>query len=282
MPTRLQIDSGVTLAAYECGRPGNPTIVAVHGYPDNHTVWDAVADLLADRFHVVTYDVRGAGASDKPRAVRDYRMLHLVDDLAAVVDSASPDAPVHLLGHDWGSVQSWSALNADRLAGRVATFTSISGPSLDSAAAWFRQAHRHPRAALRQLAHSYYVAAIQLPLLAELAVRRGIVQRGVRAAGGGSPRGPARGEPEAIYGLALYRANLFGSLTRPRPRPVQVPVQLVVPERDAFVTPEFAVESARPWVADLTVHPVPYGHWVMTARPALVADLVAEFVGARV
>src|SRR5438309_1175852 len=65
---RVTSTDGVTLAVYEHGDPAAPTIVAVHGYPDNHSVWDGVVELLSDRFHVVTYDVRGAGASDKPSA----------------------------------------------------------------------------------------------------------------------------------------------------------------------------------------------------------------------
>ena len=44
----------------------------------------------------------------------------------------------HLVGHDWGSVQLWDAVAAEstdpRLRGRIASFTSVSGPSLDHAA----------------------------------------------------------------------------------------------------------------------------------------------------
>ena len=154
MTTRLPASDGVELAVYERGDPARPTIVAVHGYPDDHAVWDGVADLLADRFHVVTYDVRGAGASGRPASTAGYRIAQLVDDLAVVLDAVGPEAPVHLLGHDWGSVQCWAALPDARLAGRIATYTSISGPALDYAAVWLRGLRDHPRAGLRQVAHS--------------------------------------------------------------------------------------------------------------------------------
>src|SRR5438445_2282808 len=133
-PRRVASADGVTLAVYESGNPNAPTVIAVHGYPDNHAVWDGVVELLADDYRVVTYDVRGSGESDKPGARSAYRMPRLVDDLAAVIDAVSPDAPVHLLAHDWGSIQAWPAITAENLADRIATFTSISGPSLDYSA----------------------------------------------------------------------------------------------------------------------------------------------------
>jgi pimeloyl-ACP methyl ester carboxylesterase len=283
---RVSSTDGVTLAVYESGDPHNPTVVAVHGYPDNHAVWDGVVELLAERFHAVSYDVRGSGASDKPAAVGAYRIARLVDDLSVVLDAVSPAVPVHLLAHDWGSIQAWPALTDDRLAGRIATFTSISGPSLDHAAAWFRQSHKHPRKALRQLVHSYYVAAFQLPGLPEFAARHGVVDRGVRAAAWGSSpaAGPGlpRTEADKVNGLSLYRANMFASLGRPRPLPVPIPVQVIVPEQDAFVTPDLAVEAPRPWVAELTVRRIPGGHWVVAERPDAVARLAGEFIAGRI
>ena len=72
-PRRISSADGVTLAVYEAGNPDAPTVVAIHGYPDNHAVWDGVVQLLADTFHVVTYDVRGTGASDKPGSRDAYR-----------------------------------------------------------------------------------------------------------------------------------------------------------------------------------------------------------------
>jgi pimeloyl-ACP methyl ester carboxylesterase len=267
---RVAAPDGVRLAVVETGPAGGPVVVAIHGYPDNHRVWDGLAAALADR-RVVTYDVRGTGESDKPRRVADYRMPRLLDDLGAVLDAVSPDAPVHLVGHDWGSIQGWAAVTAPQLAGRIASYTSISGPSLEYARDWLRRGRAHPRAALRQLGHSYYVALFQLPLLPELAVRRGVLERAV-------DRDVPRTEADKINAIALYRANMLRRTGRPQPVPAGLPVQLVVPRRDAFVTPELAVGSARPWVEDLTVHELDAGHWVVSRQPELLAGLIREFV----
>ena len=61
---------GVELCVAELGEPGQPTVVLVHGYPDSKEVWAQVAARLADRFHVVLYDVRGHGRSTAPRPLR--------------------------------------------------------------------------------------------------------------------------------------------------------------------------------------------------------------------
>jgi len=267
---RVRSTDGVELAVYEDGPADGPVLVAVHGYPDNHRVWAPLTRLLADRFRVVTYDVRGAGASDKPRPVSAYRIPQLIDDLAAVINAVSPREPIHLLGHDWGSIQGWAGVTDDRLAGQIAGYTSISGPSIDYAGAWLRRARR--RTALRQLAHSTYIAAFQLPALPELLIRRGVLDRALGLA-------EYRTEADKLNGLKLYRANMLNRVSRPRPRPTDVPVQLIVLEQDAFVTPQLAVEAARPWVADLTVHRLLLGHWAVEEHPEPIAELVRQFVG---
>src|SRR4051794_25562203 len=143
--TSRTVASGeVVLALDEWGDADQPTVVLVHGYPDTKGVWSQVVPRLADRFHVVAYDVRGAGASTAPATVEGYDLDHLTDDFLAVVAATSPDRPVHLVGHDWGSVQSWEFATAARSRDRVASFTSISGPAIDHVAHWVRSRTRRP------------------------------------------------------------------------------------------------------------------------------------------
>lgn len=129
---------GLALAVFEQGSEPGPVVLAVHGYPDDHHVWDPVVERLRPDHHVVTYDVRGSGASGVPDGRSGYRMDALVSDLMAVADAVSPDRPVHLVGHDWGSIQGWAAVTDPRAAPRFTSYTSMSGPSLDHVAAWVR------------------------------------------------------------------------------------------------------------------------------------------------
>lgn len=279
----LVSSDGTRLAVYESGPADAPTIVAVHGYPDNHTLWDGLVGLLDADFHMVTYDVRGAGASGKPSGRRAYRMAQLVDDLIAVLDTTSPTRPVHLVGHDWGSIQLWPAVTDDRLAGRIAGFTSLSGPSLDYAGAWLRRVHEHPRASLRQLASSYYMFLFQLPLLPGFAARRGLLTRGAQRAGrpaNAGRTGVADQALDARHGVQLYRANVLNRVTRPTPVPAEIPVQLIVADSDPFATPQLVVEATTTWVPDLTVVPVSGGHWWLAEQPTVLAGLIHDFAAA--
>ncbi|MEV4082381.1 alpha/beta fold hydrolase, partial [Nonomuraea fuscirosea] len=163
------VESGdVRLAVHEEGDPGHPVVLLLHGYPDTHRVWDEVAALLRDRFRVVRYDVRGAGASSPPRDRRDYGFDHLLADLGAVIDSL--DVPkVHLVGHDWGSLQGWEALGREGIGDRLASFTSLGGPGLRQVGDFFRHGRRRDVAAQRL--RSWYIGAFLLPVLPELAWR---------------------------------------------------------------------------------------------------------------
>ncbi|MFD6796254.1 MULTISPECIES: SDR family oxidoreductase [Prauserella salsuginis group] len=254
-----------------------PTVVCVHGYPDNSSLWDGVVAELAGRFRVVTYDVRGAGASDRPRSRDAYLLDRLAADLAAVVDAVSPDGPVHLLAHDWGAIQTWHAVTGSWLRGRVRSFTSISGPCLDHAGHWFRDGLRRPpvwRDLVRQALHSTYIGFFQLPVVPELAIRSGLLARVLRSA---DPEEPAPVTGDAVAGLNLYRANMLRRLGGPGERRADVPVQVVAPTGDAYVTAPLQSAVER-WAADLRVRRVSGGHWVARAQPRRIARAAAELI----
>jgi pimeloyl-ACP methyl ester carboxylesterase len=285
---RYVVSHGVRLAVFENVGDG-PSLLFVHGYPDTHIVWDDVRAELADRFHTVRYDVRGAGSSDAPRGVRGYRLDRLADDLFAVADDVSPDRPVHVVAHDWGSIQSWHAVTDPRAVHRIASFTTISGPCLDHTGHWFRERVRRPsprRIAqlLRQGAKSWYIYAFHIPLAAPLLWRFWLAGNWgelLRKAEGIEPK-PGHPQPtlraDAIRGIRLYRANMIRRLTRPQRRFTRVPVQIISPTEDRFVSPALA-EGLESWAPDLQRETVECGHWgALTRRAPEVAALIAKFV----
>lgn len=294
-PTTSRIPGdGVELSVQRWGDPGATTVVLVHGFPDTHAVWTPVAELLDARgLHVVTYDVRGAGASEAPADLAAYALDHLVGDLAAVVDAASPDRPVHLVGHDWGSIQAWEALADERLDGRIASYTSISGLPLDHASRWMRASLRRGRLLrlARQAGRSSYVGVFHLPGLAALTRRGHRVVGGARGRWAATLRRVDGARTDAEWpsptfgrdvgqGMALYRANFGGRLRRRRPvRPTPVPVQLVLPTRDRFV-PAWLFDGIEEVAPDLRRVELDARHWVVRADPATVAGLIADHVAA--
>lgn len=281
--------AGIDLAVYERGNIRNPTVVLIHGYPDTHAVWDAVADRLADRFHVVSYDVRGAGASGVPSTPAGYDMTELIADLDAVIATVSPRRGVHLAAHDWGSIQTWAALTRGPRSSEVLSYTSISGPDLDHVSRWMRE-HRswrpsRLRALLAQVAHSWYVALFQVPRAPDFAWRHLVAKRftadlrvreGISAPGHPAPTLAADG----ANGLNLYRQNM-GRAASAGPRRVpgstSVPVQLIVPRHDRFVTPALldGIEASAP---NLIRVDIDAGHWVVVADPDRIAGLIDEHV----
>lgn len=276
---------GLKLAVREHGDRANPTLVAVHGYPDDHTVWDGVVAELVDRYHVVTYDVRGAGASQAPHGRSGYHLDQLESDLAVVAEEVSPYDRVHLLAHDWGAIQTWHAVTGTRMHGRIASFTSISGPCLDHAGDWFRSRLTRPtpralREALSQLARSGYIGFFQLPVLPELAWRTRLLPRLINRM---EPRESATTRAlkpsigDGVRGVELYRANMLPRLTRPGPRRADVPVQVLAPTGDPFVSPSLQTDVGR-WVPDLHVRRLPGGHWLPRTRPDVVARCAGELV----
>ncbi|MFB6860932.1 MULTISPECIES: SDR family oxidoreductase [Streptomyces] len=283
---------GIELCVVELGERGRPTVLLVHGYPDSKEVWTEVAERLAARFHVVLYDVRGHGRSTAPQPLRGgFTLEKLTDDFLAVADAVSPDRPVHLVGHDWGSVQGWEFATVGRTEGRIASFTSMSGPSLDHFGHWIkkRMSRPTPRAAaqlLGQGAKSWYVYMLHTPVLPELAWRGPLgkrwpkmLQRVEKVPAGAYPT--ASLPSDAAHGAWLYRDNVRPRLRRPRADAfAHVPVQLITPTGDAFLS-ERLYDGLERWAPDLLRRTLPAKHWIPRTRPDQLASWIAEFVTAR-
>ncbi|MBD0688991.1 SDR family oxidoreductase [Streptomyces sp. CBMA123] len=279
---------GLPLAVFEQGDPQAPTVLLVHGYPDTHTVWDDIAADLARDHHVVRYDVRGAGESAAPARREDYRLERLADDLFAVADAVSPDRPVHLLAHDWGSIQSWEAVTVPGAEQRIASYTTLSGPSLDHMGHWLRHRMRRPtprhlKQLLHQGAHSWYITAFHLPFLAPAVWRLGLARAWPRVLRDLEHVTPRAGHPQptlrrdAVRGIELYRANFRPTLGSPRERPTEVPVQLITLTRDRYVG-TYLSEGLERWVPRLTRRTLHAGHWsALLEKGATVAAMVREF-----
>ncbi|MEY9876848.1 pimeloyl-ACP methyl ester carboxylesterase [Streptacidiphilus sp. MAP12-33] len=290
---RVVTDDGVELAVVEAGDPLRPTVWFLHGYPDCRDVWAPVMNELKARYHVVAYDVRGTGRSTAPTAPgrAAYTLERLEEDFLTVLDALAPYGPVHLVGHDWGSVQGWEFATSPRLQGGLASFTSISGPCLDHAALWARTRLRRRSAAdLRALAdqalRSWYITAFRLPWLPEALWRGPLAHGGWAALWRALERTRVPGHPaptlarDAVAGLWLYRANTRRRARAPRAyRIARVPVQLVVPTKDPFLGPHLYDDLER-WTPVLRRRSVDGGHWLPLTRPAELADMIAEFVDA--
>jgi pimeloyl-ACP methyl ester carboxylesterase len=128
--TTGQVDSGGERIYYEVTAAEDlpadaPTVVLGHGGAGSHAVWFQQVPVLARRRRVVTWDTRGFGRSSFVTGRLDGPTS--AGDLAAVLDGAGVDGPVHLVGQSMGGW--WITAFATAFPGRVRslTYTNTAG-----------------------------------------------------------------------------------------------------------------------------------------------------------
>jgi haloalkane dehalogenase len=100
--------------------PGEePTIVLMHGFPDNLHLYDRLVPYLSPSRRVVIFDFLGWGASDKP-AGYPYTASNQVGDLDAVITQLGLQHVV-LVAHDASGPPAidWALAQSERVAGLV-------------------------------------------------------------------------------------------------------------------------------------------------------------------
>lgn len=82
-------NDGTKIEVQETGDKSKPTIVFIHGYMGTHLNWKTqISSHLIKDFHMVTYDLRGHGNSEKPTEALAYTDgKRWADDLNAVISS---------------------------------------------------------------------------------------------------------------------------------------------------------------------------------------------------
>jgi non-heme chloroperoxidase len=95
-PLAVTTPDGLTISAQEWGNPNGPGIVFIHGFSQSNLSWMRQTNSdLAKEFHIVTYDLRGHGNSDKPLEAARYRDGKAwADEVQAVIDAAGLKRPV--------------------------------------------------------------------------------------------------------------------------------------------------------------------------------------------
>ena len=97
---RVALPTEVSLYYEERGA-GEPVLL-IMGTGADHSLWDATAEVLAERYRVITFDNRGTGSSDHPPDPETYTMRVLADDAAALLDAIGIER-AHVAGLSLGS-----------------------------------------------------------------------------------------------------------------------------------------------------------------------------------
>jgi pimeloyl-ACP methyl ester carboxylesterase len=223
--------NGIHLRIAELGE--GPAVLLCHGFPESWYSWrHQLAALAAAGFHAIAPDMRGYGRSDRPEAIEQYTLLHLVGDMVGLLDALGIEQ-VAIAGHDWGAPVAWHAalLRPDR-------FRAVVGLSVP---------HR-PRSAVvptsvmpRRDDAVFYQLYFQTPGVAEAEFERDVrtsLAKILYAASGDAPRPPGAGGGE----VAMVPRD-GGFLTR-MPFPSTLPAWLSAADLD-FYAGEFARSGFR-------------------------------------
>jgi pimeloyl-ACP methyl ester carboxylesterase len=116
-PRALKV-AGFTLSALEWGEPGRPPLCFLHGGSAHAHWFDGVVGSFIDRYHVLSLDQRGHGASDWAPGPA-YATEDFAGDLVGVMD-AMGWARMTVIGHSMGGhnamgFAAWHPQRVDRL-----------------------------------------------------------------------------------------------------------------------------------------------------------------------
>lgn len=266
-------NDGLTFDVADSGPVEGPLVVLLHGFPQRATCWRRVSDRLNNRgYRTLAPDQRGYSPRARPRGRSAYRLSHLVSDVEALMRRV--DAPVHLVGHDWGAVVAWAC--AARAPSLTRSLVTVSVP--------------HPRAFRRSMLtstqplRSWYAAAFQLPVLPETVAQKApaLVEASLRRSGMAEDA-VARFRREMVEdgalgpALAWYRAVPFDRSPLAADNLVRVPTTHVWSDGDVALSRRGA-ELCGDYVR------APYrlavlkgvSHWIPEEAPALLAALIDE------
>ncbi len=241
--------------------PGAPTVLLIHGFLDDASVWDDVIDALAGEITTISYDLPGFGRrSDSVTDIAAITLQALTAEAGDIV--AGLDGAVVVVGQSLGSqiAELVAAAHPDQVRGLVlltpvplggtqlpdevvAQFRAIDG---DSAAQRAARSELSPRLTDTQLDR---LTAVGTPVAA------GVAARYVDVWNAGYPAAPAR--------------SSYGG-----------PVLIVRGGGDGFVTAAIAETIAARFTGAETHVVDRGGHWLHVEYPGTVAAMILDFTDA--
>jgi len=255
--------AGAKIEVEDRGR-GLP-VLFVHGFPLDHSMWQAQVDVLSQNFRTIAPDLRGFGASSPSSGT--VTMRQFADDLVALLDCLKVTEPVVLCGLSMGGYVAWQFWrhHASRLRALVLCDTKASADTAEAVAG------RHKLAAAVIATGHGAARDAMLPKLFSRntpVAKPELIER--------TKMMIARAQPESIA------AALRGMAERPDATPwlseIRIPTLVVVGQEDAITTlDEMRGMAAKIAGAELVVVPEA-GHMAPLEQPEVVTPAIASFL----
>lgn len=291
------LSTGVELECRTSGKPGQPLLLFLHGFPEGAFIWDGLLEQFGSHYRCVAPNLRGYSRSSQPTAISDYRAKYLVEDLAALIALESRDQRAAcVIAHDWGGAVAWGLAN--RYPQQLERLLILNSPHPGS---FLRELQSNPV----QQSASQYMHFLRRPDAPELLAENGW-QRMLGFFQNPDGSMPAWLTPErqqqyrehwelGVHGACMFYAA--SPLVPPRPggsadelqdiRELSLPDEMLhipVPVRILWGDSDLALQPAllhglEQWVPQLEIeHLQGCSHWVVHERPAAVQRALAEFL----
>jgi pimeloyl-ACP methyl ester carboxylesterase len=261
------------------GKPSDPLVILLHGFPEAGFAWRKIAPQLAEKgYFVLAPDQRGYNLSEKPSHIADYRLDLLAGDILGLMD-AYQQPTARVVGHDWGAVVAWYlAMNSPE---RVKQLAILNVP--------------HPSAMLKklrtftQLRKSWYMFFFQIPALPEWLISRNNFQLGKQSLVRSSLPNTFTESDLAEYVLAWQRAGNFKTMLhwyralfqkpaiRPKNSKVASPTLILWGKRDAFLSHTLAEDSLAYCLQGELQKWEDATHWLCHEHPGRVSAALLSF-----
>jgi pimeloyl-ACP methyl ester carboxylesterase len=274
------------------GPPDGPPLVLTHGWGTDRTEWGYAVRRLADRFRVVTWDLRGLGRSARPAGGPHggYALEAMAGDLAAVLDAAG-GRPAVLVGHSIGGMVllTFCRRFPERLGRDVAGLVLVNTTSTDpvrttSFAPVFRALRGPLLVPLLYLVQGLWPAVWAANWLSYangtahlLAALSGFAGAQTRAQLELAARLSVRASPAVLApGVrAMFAYDAEATLAR-----LPVPVLVVTGDRDRVLVPEASARMRDAIPGAALVALAPAGHMALLEQHEAFGDALAAFATA--
>jgi epoxide hydrolase 4 len=260
----------------EAGKPANPLLVFLHGFPDNAETWEFQIEAFKESFHVLCPFTRGTYPSDPAEDRQRYSSGAEALDILQLLQTKDPEhtRPIILVGHDMGVPVAWRLSNL--LGKRLKGLVILNGLSLGQMA--FRLKKRP-----RQLLKSWYVFPMLVPYFPEFAfghfaapLLRLVEKRG------GFP-GPKSSPEDHAQKNILRPLNQYREFTKEilnfrmgDIQKVHASTLVMWSNRDNYLIHP-TLEELEPFASHVTVRILDGHHWVHHSNPEMVNEILKDF-----